>query len=168
MPGLMFMFRSKRTTLIKRLLKVARGGKKQDAGGGGGGGDSASAAVMGLLRRLQDNQLEMLWAAVESGGRDPANNCVLLPRELQPHVLCCQTFRWPADHLHSGSLRRLPACRSACDPVYVCCNPYHWSRVFQPGKSASQQPPPNSTNECNKFVAVVRGGGGVFTNYSAL
>lgn len=118
--GYMFMFRSRRTNLTKRLLKAR---KKQ----GGSDGD-----VMVLLKELQENQLGMLCTAVESRGRD-LSNCVLLPRERQPHVLCCQTWRWP-DLLQSGQLRRLPGCRSACDPVYICCNPYHWSRIYEPGE----------------------------------
>ncbi|XP_063926160.1 mothers against decapentaplegic homolog 6 isoform X2 [Zophobas morio] len=119
----MFMFRSRRATLTKRLLKARRRRGGDDDG------------VARLLRELQDNQLGMLWAAVESRGRD-MSSCVLLPKERQAHVLCCQTWRWP-ELVHGADLRRLPGCRSAGDPVYVCCNPYHWSRVYQP-----DTPPP--------------------------
>ncbi|XP_068908829.1 mothers against decapentaplegic homolog 6 [Tenebrio molitor] len=129
----MFMFRSRRTNLTKRLLKAR---KKQ----GGSDGD-----VMVLLKELQENQLGMLCTAVESRGRD-LSNCVLLPRERQPHVLCCQTWRWP-DLLQSGQLRRLPGCRSACDPVYICCNPYHWSRIYEP----DTPPPPYSRCAMDKL-----------------
>lgn len=118
--GYMFMFRSRRATLTKRLLKARRRRGGDDDG------------VARLLRELQDNQLGMLWAAVESRGRD-MSSCVLLPKERQAHVLCCQTWRWP-ELVHGADLRRLPGCRSAGDPVYVCCNPYHWSRVYQPGE----------------------------------
>lgn len=123
--GYMFMFRSRRATLTKRLLKA----RKQRSGSGS---DSSDDGVARLLKELHDNQLGMLWAAVESRGRD-ASSCVLLPKERQPHVLCCQTWRWP-ELAHGADLRRLPGCRSNGDQVYVCCNPYHWSRVYQPGE----------------------------------
>lgn len=50
-----------------------------------------------------------------------------------PHLLCCQIWRWP-DLEHSSELKRLPICHSAKDPVYICCNPYHWSRLCKPGE----------------------------------
>lgn len=50
-----------------------------------------------------------------------------------PHLLCCQIWRWP-DLEHSSELKRLPMCHSAKDPVYICCNPYHWSRLCRLGK----------------------------------
>ncbi|XP_014487352.1 PREDICTED: mothers against decapentaplegic homolog 6 isoform X2 [Dinoponera quadriceps] len=53
-----------------------------------------------------------------------------------PHLLCCQIWRWP-DLEHSSELKRLPICHSAKDPVYICCNPYHWSRLCKP-----ESPPP--------------------------
>ena len=52
---------------------------------------------------------------------------------VDPHLLSCQIWRWP-DLTHSSELKRLPVCHSAKDPVYVCCNPYHWSRLCKPGK----------------------------------
>nr|KAF7420472.1 hypothetical protein H0235_010769 [Vespula pensylvanica] len=55
---------------------------------------------------------------------------------MDPHVLCCQIWRWP-DLVPSDELKRLPVCHSAKDPVYVCCNPYHWSRLCKP-----ESPPP--------------------------
>ncbi|XP_070164446.1 mothers against decapentaplegic homolog 6 [Polyergus mexicanus] len=53
-----------------------------------------------------------------------------------PHLLCCQIWRWP-DLEHSSELKRLPICHSAKDPVYICCNPYHWSRLCK-----LESPPP--------------------------
>ncbi|XP_029159836.1 dwarfin sma-3-like isoform X2 [Nylanderia fulva] len=53
-----------------------------------------------------------------------------------PHLLCCQIWRWP-DLEHSSELKRLPICHSAKDPVYVCCNPYHYSRLCK-----LETPPP--------------------------
>ena len=52
---------------------------------------------------------------------------------VDPHLLCCQIWRWP-DLNQSSELKRLPVCHSAKDPVYICCNPYHWSRLCKPGK----------------------------------
>lgn len=120
----MFMFRSKRHHLSKRLAEAR---KLQ--------GGHEFADVGPLLKRLQENQLQMLHSAVSSRGQDSAN-CVLLPRENEPHVLCCQAWRWP-DLRRASELRRLPVCHSAADPVYICCNPYHWSRLCQP-----EFPPP--------------------------
>lgn len=125
----MFIFRSRRSTLTKRLLKAR---KRRSAN------DNGESVMLMILKELQDNQLGMLWTAVDSRGQDLSNcNCVLLRRDLQPlpHVLCCQAWRWP-DIRYTNELRRLPICRSASDPVYICCNPYHWSRVYQPGESS--------------------------------
>ncbi|XP_054003759.1 mothers against decapentaplegic homolog 6 [Hylaeus anthracinus] len=55
---------------------------------------------------------------------------------IDPHLLCCQIWRWP-DLAHSSELKTLPVCHSAKDPVYICCNPYHWSRLCKP-----ESPPP--------------------------
>lgn len=134
----MFMFRSKRSTLTKRLVKErvrraneARRPLEEEAEG-----------LVALLKKLKDNQLEMLLTAVQSRGRQ-LTNCVLLPREYrenEPHVLCCRTWRWP-DVRQGNELRRIPACRSAADTVYICCNPYHWSRLWQPGKYSRSDTP---------------------------
>lgn len=131
-PPYMFMFRSRRATLTKRLTKAAR--KRRPPGGGVDDCAASAPNLETLLRQLQENQLEMLLRAVERGGGD----CVLvrkektLPPPSQPHLLCCQTWRWP-EVKQASELRRLPSCRSASDPVYVCCNPYHWSRLCLPG-----------------------------------
>ncbi|CAG9835887.1 unnamed protein product [Diabrotica balteata] len=133
----MFMFRSKKTNLTKRLVKARkrRGNEARRTVE-----EEAEIGVVNLLKRLQENQLEMLLRAIETRGQD-LSHCVLLPRTQgeEPHVLFCQTWRWP--DLRKGSeLRRLPMCRSACDLVYDCCNPYHWSRLCQP----EIRPPPYS------------------------
>ncbi|KAL6998591.1 hypothetical protein U1Q18_050729 [Sarracenia purpurea var. burkii] len=39
-----------------------------------------------------------------------------------------------ADLKSTAELRRMPACSSASDPIYICCNPYHWSRLCEPGQ----------------------------------
>ncbi|XP_067013036.1 mothers against decapentaplegic homolog 6 [Anabrus simplex] len=132
----MFMFRSKRTTLAKRLLK-ARVRREHETTCEAEDG-SALFNRTALLKQLKENQLEMLVAAVESRGAD-LQACVLLPKDLppvDPHLLCCQIWRWP-DLQQPEELKRLPVCRSAKDPVYICCNPYHWSRLCKP-----ESPPP--------------------------
>ncbi|KAK7794292.1 hypothetical protein R5R35_007678 [Gryllus longicercus] len=151
----MFMFRSRRTALAKRLWR-ARARRDSDppaaaatvaAGSAPRGSDAAAAAT--LLRRLRAPQLEALLAAVESRGAD-ATACVLLPRSPppppEPHLLCCQTWRWP-DLRSPAELKRLPACAAAAaaadDPALVCVNPYHWSRLCRP----ESPPPPYSRVE---------------------
>ncbi|KAK9871399.1 hypothetical protein WA026_011652 [Henosepilachna vigintioctopunctata] len=119
----MFMFRSKRHTLSKRLVEEYRKRAKEQT-------NDERLEVGTLLRRLQEKQLQMLLSAVTSRGQD-STNCVLLPREDEPHVLCCRAWRWP-DLRQASELRRMPMCRSAADSVYICCNPYHWSRLCLP------------------------------------
>ncbi|TGZ40350.1 Mothers against decapentaplegic-like protein [Temnothorax longispinosus] len=60
------------------------------------------------------------------------------PAPSDPHLLCCQIWRWP-DLEHSSELKRLPMCHSAKDPVYICCNPYHWSRLCRPGETGQRE-----------------------------
>ncbi|VEN36045.1 unnamed protein product [Callosobruchus maculatus] len=130
----MFPFRSRRSNLTRRLSKATRRGVA--------GCSPQADAIAALLKKLQDVQLETLFKAVESRGREPTG-CVLLPFKEEPHLLCCQTWRWP--DLRSGEeLRRLPSCRSRGDKVYVCCNPYHWSRICVPD---CPPPPYSRTNE---------------------
>lgn len=137
----MFMFRSRKTHLTKQLLKVRKRltprRPLQNETGRPLEDDlitHQSESVETLLKRLQDNQLDMLLKAVHGLGRDRCN-CVLLPREYdsEPHMVCCRAWRWP-DLRQSNELKQLPMCRSATDPIYICCNPYHWSRLCQPGK----------------------------------
>lgn len=147
----MFMFRRKRNCLAKRLWKarIRREHEIRSKGeiileneqeeNGPNCSSCCSLSDEGLLRhavlkRLKDNQLEMLVEAVESGGAG-TSTCVLVPKDLvqEPHMLCCQIWRWP-DLKSTAELRRMPACSSASDPIYICCNPYHWSRLCEPGE----------------------------------
>jgi MH1 domain len=151
----MFMFRSKRTHLTQRLLKV----RKLDAA-------QEDALQTHVLAQLADAQLQLLLRAVERG--DARTCCVPAPRRRRqqrdaadaassnvtasaaaycccssgespppsgatrtpppPHVLCCQTYRWP-QLTPDTQLKRLPQC-TTCD----CCNPFHWSIVCGPGE----------------------------------
>lgn len=159
--GFMFscMFRRKRLFLIKRLLElrvrkeheIRRKGEAApspeeeaaiELGAGGSGYPLSDAGLLrnSVLKRLKDNQLEMLLEAVESGGGG-GSTCVLIPKDAipEPHALGCRFWRWP-EVRSCAELRRMPACISATDPVYMCCNPYHWSRLCQPGKLHSHYP----------------------------
>ncbi|XP_018574141.1 mothers against decapentaplegic homolog 6 [Anoplophora glabripennis] len=141
--SLMFMFRSKKANLTKRLVKARkrRGNETRRTA------EEETDSISTLLKKLQENQLEMLLRAIDTTGKD-LTNCVLLPQAFgeEPHVLCCQTWRWP-DLRQGSELRRLPMCRSASDPVYICCNPYHWSRLCQP----ETPPPPYSRTNVDRL-----------------
>lgn len=142
---LMFMFRSKRTALAKRLWK-ARIRREHEAGGEAKADPNENrdptdftnvderTLRTNFLKRLKENQLEMLAFAVENG-ESAGSNCVMLPRNLveEPHLKCCQTWRWP-DLRQPGELKQLPVCESSEDTTSICCNPYHWSRICKPGK----------------------------------
>lgn len=123
----MFMFRGRRSAHSKRLVKAHKRRADETAT------ETLRQPLEELFERLQDKQLEMLLKAVDARGRE-SSGCVLLPADGQPHVLCCQAWRWPTLR-QASELKRLPCCQSACDPVYVCCNPFHWSRCCrQPGE----------------------------------
>ena len=207
-----FMFRSRRSGLVKRLWKHRRrvehrqdeaGGPPQAAPSSSSSTSSSTedlelkATMHSFLKRLKDQQLQALVAAVESEGADNTG-CVLLPRgdtvrlerrSVQPHVLCCQIWRFPGLHGDSHNttssttnaysdssnvrLKPLPCCssnNSSCrnnngnntssssspgqqhggnnpsstttssttsTTTLICCNPYHWSRVLEPGERSS-------------------------------
>ncbi|GFU52031.1 mothers against decapentaplegic homolog 6 [Nephila pilipes] len=131
-----FMFRSRRSCLIKRLTRIST--------------NEAPRTVEAVLRRLELSDLETLSVSVENHGA-AETSCILLPMgetlrpgygfSAMPHVLFCQLWRWADLHQHqSNELRRLPNCHSSQDPVYICANPYHWSRLYKP-----DTPPPPYT-----------------------
>uniref|UniRef100_A0A1B6D1W7 Mothers against decapentaplegic homolog n=1 Tax=Clastoptera arizonana TaxID=38151 RepID=A0A1B6D1W7_9HEMI len=134
----MYMFRSRKSSLAKRLWK-ARIKKEHETGSEAKIEKPNSENILrtNVLRRLKENQLEMLVTAVESGGSE-LSTCVLLPKDVveDPHVRCCQTWRWP-EIRQPCELKQLPMCETTKDPVYICCNPYHWSRLCKP-----ESPPP--------------------------
>lgn len=100
---------------------------------------------LNLVKNLEDKQLDTLRIAVDNTNNNNNNNavssvktdCVLIPKGrilgLEPHVVACQTWRW-SDLRSSSELKRIPSCSSERDPIYVCCNPAHWSRIYEPGK----------------------------------
>ncbi|CAH0388774.1 unnamed protein product [Bemisia tabaci] len=142
----MFMFRRKRTSLAKRLwrarIRTTEHEFIKDNMGCCAFIDELNfCSDEGLLRnslikRLKDNQLEILVNAVETRGAN--TSCVLYPREYvdNPHLMTCQIWRWP-DINHVDEIKRLPCCESAKDLVYECINPYHFSRLCYP-----ESPPP--------------------------
>ncbi|KAG5670755.1 hypothetical protein PVAND_000996 [Polypedilum vanderplanki] len=105
-----------------------------------------------LMRQLKkENQLETLCQAIEYGLQTDSNgkmspnqyqptDCVLVPRGSidgeEPQVVACRLWRW-SDLLSSHSIKRIPSCPNEKDPVYVCCNPAHWSRIYH-----LETPPP--------------------------
>ena len=119
-----FMFRSRRSALVKRLWKHRRrpeqrqdeAGSSTEAAPSSSSSSSSSstedlelkATMHSFLKRLKDAQLQTLVAAVESEGADStAGGCVLLPRgetvrlgrrSVQPYVLCCHIWRFPGLH----------------------------------------------------------------------
>ncbi|XP_046734329.1 mothers against decapentaplegic homolog 6 isoform X2 [Diprion similis] len=96
--------------------------------------DPTSTTTNSTCSRFGRGDRQTSYRSRNSAGATPAstgrNNAV------EPHLLCCQIWRWP-DLADSDELKRLPVCQSDQDPVYVCCNPYHWSRLCKP-----ESPPP--------------------------
>ena len=106
-------------------------------------------ALMNQLKK--DSQLETLCQAVESLiSTDTSHisskafphhyqptDCVLVPRQMihdeEPQVIACRLWRWN-DLYDPNEIKRIPKCPNEKDPVYVCCNPAHWSRLFITGK----------------------------------
>ncbi|KAL8622341.1 hypothetical protein ACOMHN_043345 [Nucella lapillus] len=136
------MFRSKRSSLVKRLWKLR---VAQHESHGAHEKESAEdlevkSVAQSMLKRLKETQLEMLVQALESKGGE-TTECVLLPkgelrlgrRMVAPHVLCCQLFRWPCTLKSETQMKRLACCGTPeGDPAYMCCNPYHWSLLLDP------------------------------------
>jgi len=128
----MFMFRSKRNQLVKKLWKAqALSGEEE--------GEEDKVEATNMLKRLKKKQLEVLLRVVESKGRD-MGDCCLVPKEevilgkkrLSPHLLVCKVFRWK-DLPEEAILVRLPLCTMTREEsqLYSCCNPYHWARLVQ-------------------------------------
>ena len=138
------MFCTRRSTLVKRLWKLRYNPDHEGNSSPQSKEDlELKSVAQSMLKRLKERHLEVLIASIESRGGE-LTDCVLLPkgdRELRlgkrtvaPHVLCCQLWRWP-DVRKEFELKRLSCCSTADEPAYICCNPYHWSRLCDPGTS---------------------------------
>lgn len=104
-----------------------------------------------LMSQLKkESQLETLCMAIEgllatdvsskSLSQYQPTDCVLVPRQLihgeEPQVIACRLWRW-SDLYDPSEIKRIPKCPNEKDPIYVCCNPAHWSRLCLPGKSTA-------------------------------
>ena len=136
------MFRSRRSNLVKRLWKCRQKPNQDETQCTTQETPEElelKSVIHSMLKRLKEKQLDVLVQSVESKGGE-RTECVLLPkqdlrlgrRSVAPHVLCCQIWRW-LDLDQEYELKRLTTCTSAEDPTYICCNPFHWSRLTVPG-----------------------------------
>jgi hypothetical protein len=104
-------------------------------------GNTEQRKFRSLMNQLKkENQLETLCQAIEYGIQKQQyqpTDCVLVQRGLidgeEPQVIACRLWRW-SDLYDSHAIKRIPTCPNEKDPVYVCCNPAHWSRVHHIGK----------------------------------
>lgn len=146
-PCQCFMFRSRRSTLVKRLWKSRISQNETSCSTESAEDLEVKSVAHSVLKRLKEKSLEVLVQSVESKGGE-TTECVLLPkgdlrlgkRTAAPHVLCCQIWRWP-DLEGDLLLKRLPCCLPTDDPTSICCNPYHWSRLVLPGKPSLKPTP---------------------------
>lgn len=137
-PAHMFMFRSRRANLVKKLWKLQCRDDKQSQAQ-----EDRRNVATAMLKRLKEPALEGLVRAVENKGAD-TGSCCLVPKgdlrlgrhTVSPHLLCCQLFRW-SDISYEWELVRVPLCMINWenDQLYTCCNPYHWARLAKPGSS---------------------------------
>jgi len=142
------MFRSKRSSLAKRLWKKRISGidsndeeRRRQLEPIDRLDSQVETCVQSMLKRLKENQLQSLIRAIDSKGGE-VSDCVLVPKveirigkrvSIGPHVLCCQVWRWP-NIRHSSDIKPLHWCNcSTSDPIYVCINPYHWTQVCKTG-----------------------------------
>jgi len=127
------MFRSRRSNLVRKLWKLQNEAETNINDPNQGPGrcqDAQRKSVTSMLQRLKEGQLESLVKAVETNGEDPGQCCPVpaQDRDLAPNLIMCQLFRW-SNVSEADQMVRLPWCSSHCD-IYVCCNPFHWSRVI--------------------------------------
>ena len=129
----MFMFRSKRHTLVKQLWKYAKEQQQQrhagqpcegsadlDSGGRPRRSPTTSLSaskiktIQTVLKRLKEKHLETLLRAVETDGLQPGACVPVTVGEAgshrDVHLLITQVFRWP-DVKAGQELKRLPICK---------------------------------------------------------
>ena len=127
----MFIFRSRRSTLVKRLWRLQPGDDNNR---------ERRAVASAVLKRLKEPALEGLVRALEGSGKD-SGVCCLVPRgglrlgrlgTVSPQVLTAQLFRWP-DVEEEEQLVQVTALCQNQDNLFVCCNPWHWARALPAG-----------------------------------
>ena len=127
----MFIFRSRRSTLVKRLWRLQPGDDNNQ---------ERRAVATAVLKRLKEPALEGLVRALENSGAD-SGVCCLVPKgglrlgrlgTVSPQVLTAQLFRWPQVR-EEGELVQVEALCKNQDELFVCCNPWHWARALTPG-----------------------------------
>ncbi|CAG5116354.1 unnamed protein product [Candidula unifasciata] len=147
------MFRSKRSSLVKRLWKYrvndeTKSSSQRDTSTAPLQPDSTTSfhediefksVTNSFLKRLKEDQLEALVQAMESRGGE-VTPCVPVAKSflrigrlmVSPYVLCCRVFRWP-DLKSDADMKRLPSCmrQNEDKEAVICCNPYHWSLVVK-------------------------------------
>ncbi len=145
------MFRSRRSGLVKRLLKarITLQYEAQCPSEVAAQELELKSSLNSLFKRLKEAQLEALVVSIESEGAEKVG-CVLVPlsdahlsrrrteRYMAPHILACQAWRWP-DLCPTGEpptmgLKQLLCCKTSHADHLVCANPYHWSRVLETGE----------------------------------
>eukprot|EP00095_Tigriopus_kingsejongensis_P004213 maker-scaffold1792_size27886-snap-gene-0.3 protein:Tk04213 transcript:maker-scaffold1792_size27886-snap-gene-0.3-mRNA-1 annotation:"mothers against decapentaplegic-like 6 protein" len=152
----MFMFRSCRTNqLVNKLLQHEAQEAPQSAPT-----TEPKDRAKSLLKRLSESQLQSLLRSIEAqGGLDTScgsshDNCVVVASSVvvrrsarvrvSPKLLTCQLFRWP-DLRDEFELKRLSFCQAKLshhgDINVECCNPFHWSRLFQPNPASPSWDP---------------------------
>lgn len=138
------MFRSRRTTLLKRLWKYRVNNETKSATQKditGSEDQELKFVTQSFFKRLKEPQLEGLLQAMESRGGENTPCVPVSKSELHlgrhwvlPYILCCKVFRWPSLS-EDAEMKRLPCCvtREEESELMICCNPYHWSIVVKIG-----------------------------------
>ncbi|XP_026845585.1 mothers against decapentaplegic homolog 6 isoform X1 [Drosophila persimilis] len=117
-----------------------------------------------LMKLLKPKQQSELLRAVKSRVDHPSKKsnmdaviatpptvlqCILIKcstSSAEQHLNACRLFFWSS--LRNGmELKRLPACPSARDCVYTCCNPLHWYRIIHFNDTESSLPPYQRSNK---------------------
>ena len=129
----MFIFRSRRSSLVKRLWRLQPG---DDNNG------ERRAVATAVLKRLKEPALEGLVRALEGSGKD-SGVCCLVPKgglrlgrlgTVSPQVLTAQLFRWPDVQEEEQLVQVKPLCENQDQDLFVCCNPWHWARALPTGE----------------------------------
>ena len=128
----MFIFRSRRSSLVKRLWRLQPGDENNG---------ERRAVATAVLKRLKEPALEGLVRALEGSGKD-SGVCCLVPKgglrlgrlgTVSPQVLTAQLFRWPDVQEEEQLVQVKPLCENQDQDLFVCCNPWHWARALPIG-----------------------------------